>query len=61
MLKAEINRVYPELKGMSNSQAIIDIIIEYIQEAQEILALVLLNKLAKGIQKRVDAIKAANK
>jgi transposase len=33
MLKAEINKVYPELKGMGNSQAIMDFIIQYIQEA----------------------------
>jgi transposase len=33
MLKAEINRAYPELKAMGNSQAIIDFIIKCAQEA----------------------------
>jgi hypothetical protein len=61
MLKAEIYRVHPELKGMGNSQAIIDFMIEYIQEAWETLAPELLNKLAEGIQKRMDAVKAANR
>jgi len=60
MLKAEIDRAYLELKGMGNSQAVIDFIIKYTQEAWETLALELLNKVAKGMQKRVDAIKAAN-
>jgi len=33
MLKAEIDRAHPELKGISNSKAIIDLIIECAQEA----------------------------
>ena len=61
MLKAEIDRVYPELKGMGNSQAAMDFMIQCAQEAWETLALELLNKLAEGIQKRVDAVKAANR
>jgi hypothetical protein len=60
MLKAKIDKVYPKLKGISNSQAIINFIIKCAQEAWEILAPELLNKLAKGMQKRVDAIKATN-
>jgi hypothetical protein len=61
MLKAKINRVYPELKGMGNSEATINFIIECAQEAWETLGDVLLNKLAEGMQKRVDAIKASNR
>jgi hypothetical protein len=59
MLKAEIDRVHPELKGMGNSNAVMDFMIRYAQEAWETLGPELLNKLAKGIQKRVDAVKAA--
>jgi hypothetical protein len=61
MLKAEINRAHPELKGMGNSQAAIDFMIECAQEAWETLALELLNKLAEGMQRRVDAVKAVNR
>ena len=61
MLKAEIDRAHPKLKAMGNSQAIIDFIIKCAQEAWETLAPELLNKLAKGMQKRVDAVKAANR
>jgi vacuolar-type H+-ATPase catalytic subunit A/Vma1 len=60
MLKAEIDRAYPKLKGIGNSQAVIDFMVECAQEAWETLGPKLLNKMAKGMQKRVDAIKAAN-
>ena len=60
MLKAEIDRAYPELKGIGNSQATIDFMIECAQEAWETLAPELLNKLAEVVQKHVDAVKAAN-
>ena len=60
MLKAEINRAHPELKGMGNSLAAMDFMIECAQEAWETLAPELLNKLAEGMQKHVDAVKAAN-
>jgi hypothetical protein len=33
ILKAEIDRVYPELKGMGNSQAVMDFMIQCLQEA----------------------------
>jgi hypothetical protein len=33
MLKAEIDKVYPELKGIGNNNVVIDFIIRYIQEA----------------------------
>jgi hypothetical protein len=59
MLKAEIDRVYLELKGMGNSNAVMDFMIRYAQEAWETLGPELLNKLAEGMQKRVDAVKAA--
>ena len=49
MLKAEIDRAHPELKGMGNSQATMDFIIECAQEAWETLAPELLNKLAEGM------------
>ena len=61
ILKAEINRTYPELKGIGNSQAVMDFMIEYAQEAWETLAPELLNKIAEGMQKQVDAMKAANR
>jgi hypothetical protein len=60
ILKAEIDRVYPKLKGMGNSQAAMDFTIQCVQEAWETLAPELLNKLAEGMQKRMDAVKAAN-
>jgi hypothetical protein len=37
-----------------------DFMIECAQEAWETLALELLNKVAEGMQKRVDAVKAIN-
>ena len=60
MLKAEIDRAHPKLKGMGNSNATIDFLIECAQEAWEALEGELLNKLAEGMQKRVDAVKASN-
>ena len=33
MLKAEIDRVHPELKGIGNSQAVMDFMIQCAQEA----------------------------
>jgi hypothetical protein len=61
ILKTEIDRAYPELKGIGNNQAVIDFMIQCAQEAWEALAPQLLNKLAKGMQKRVETIKAANR
>ena len=48
MLKAEIDRPYPELKGIGNSNATINFMIECTGEAWETLAPELLNKLAEG-------------
>ena len=59
--KAEIDRVHLELKVMGNSQAAMDFMIECAQEAWETLAPALLNKLAEGMQKRVEVVKAANR
>jgi hypothetical protein len=60
MLKAEIDRVHPELKGMGNNNAIMDFMIRCAQDAWETLSPELLNKLVEGMQKRVNAVKAAN-
>jgi hypothetical protein len=60
MLKAEIDRAHPELKGMGNSNSTMDFMIECAQEAWETLEGELLNNLAEGMQKRVDAVKASN-
>ena len=45
------------LKGMGNSEATMNFMIECAEEAWETLGAVLLNKLAEGVQKRVDAVK----
>ena len=55
-----MDRAHSKLKGMGNSQATMDFMIECAQEAWETLAPELLNKLTEGMQKRVDAVKAAN-
>ena len=60
ILKAEIDRAHPELKAMGNSNTTMDFMIECAKEAWEALEGVLLNKLAEGMQKRVDAVKASN-
>jgi hypothetical protein len=57
MLKAEINKAYLELKGIRNNNAVMDFMIRCAQEAWETLGPELLNKLAEGMQKRVDAVK----
>ena len=49
------------LKGMGNSKATMNFMIECAQEAWETLGAVLLNKLAEGVQKRVDAVKVLNR
>ena len=45
---------------MGNSEEAMAHLIECAKKAWETLADVLLNKLAEGMQKRVDAVKAAN-
>ena len=46
---------------MGNSNSTMDFMIECAQEAWETLEGELLNKLAEGMQKRVDAVKASNR
>jgi hypothetical protein len=58
-LKDEIIRAHPELVTMGNSDLAMDRLIECAKEAWETLAEGMSNKLAAGMQKRVDAVKAA--
>ena len=60
MLKAKIIELKPELTVMKDNDATQRLLIETAQEAWELLGDQLLNKLAEGMQKRVDAVKAAN-
>jgi transposase len=59
MLKEEIDRAHPELRAIGNGAAAMAFLIKCAQEAWESLKEELLNKLAEGMQKRVDAVKAA--
>jgi hypothetical protein len=59
-LKDEIIRAHPELITMGNSDEAISYLIDCAREAWESLGEDMLNKLASGMQKRVDAVKAAN-
>ncbi len=56
ILKAEIIRAHPELVLMGDNQAAMDFLIECAKEAWEVRGEQLLNKLAEGMQKRVDAV-----
>lgn len=58
-LKDEIIRAHPELITMGNSDKDIAHLIDCAREAWETLREEMLNKLASGMQKRVDAVKAA--
>lgn len=60
ILKSEIDRTHPELNDMRNSIDTMDFMIEWAKEAWETLKQELLNKLAAGMQNRVDAVKASN-
>jgi transposase len=55
-LKDEIIQAHPELVTMGNSDPAMDYLISCAQEAWETLAEELLNKLASGMQTRVDAV-----
>jgi DDE superfamily endonuclease len=55
-LKDEIIRAHPELITMGNSDQAMDYLIDCAYEAWESLEESMLNKLAFGMQKRVDAI-----
>jgi transposase len=59
-LKDEIIRAHPELITMGNSDQAMGYLIDCAKEAWEALKEDMLNKLAEGMQKRVDAVKAAN-
>ena len=59
-LKDEIIQAHPELITMGNSDKDMAHLIDCAREAWETLAEVMLNKLALSMQKRVDAVKAAN-
>ena len=60
-LKAEIDRAHPELKGMGNSQATMDFMIECAQDAWETLAPELLNKLSvDDRESEMDAMPSRN-
>jgi transposase len=59
-LKDEIIQAHPELITMGNSDKDMDHLIDCAREAWETLGEEMLNKLALGMQKRVDAVKAAN-
>jgi DDE superfamily endonuclease len=59
-LKDEIIQAHPELITMGNSDKDMAHLVDCAREAWETLAEDMLNKLALGMQKRVDAVKAAN-
>ena len=60
LLKAKIIELRPELAVMKDNDTTQQLLIETAQEAWGLLEDQLLNKLAEGMQKRVDAVKAAN-
>lgn len=60
LLKAKIIELRPELTVMKDNDTTQQLLIETAQEAWGLLEDQLLNKLAEGMQKRVDAVKAAN-
>ncbi len=59
-LKDEIIQAHPEFLTMGNSDKDMAYLVVCTREAWEALAEEMLNKLALGMQKRVDAVKAAN-
>lgn len=60
MLKERIIELYPELEIMRDNETTKQLLIRAAQEAWDDLEPQLLNKLASEMQKRVDAVKAAN-
>ena len=60
LLKAKIIELRPELTVMKDNNTTEQLLIETAQEAWGLLEDQVLNKLAEGMQKRVDAVKAAN-
>lgn len=59
LLKAKIIELHPELVIMKDNQSTKAFLIKCAQEAWELLEDRMLDKLASGMQKRVDAVKAA--
>ena len=59
MLKAEIVRVHPELITMKDNNCTQEHLVKCAKEAWGTLEEQMLDKLASGMQKRVDAVKAA--
>jgi DDE superfamily endonuclease len=59
LLKAKIIELYPELITMNDNNATKAHLIQAAEEAWELLEEELLNTLALGMQKRIDALKAA--
>lgn len=60
MLKAKIIELHPELITMKDNAETKEHLIQCAQEAWDLLEDDLLNKLAEGMQNRVNAVKAAN-
>jgi len=60
MLKAEIIRIHPEFITMKDNLSTKNHLIRCAMEAWDALKDGLLNKLASGMQKRVDAVIIAN-
>ena len=59
ILKAKIIELYPELVIMKDNDATRELLIRAAQESWDLLEEDLLNSLALGMQKRIDALKAA--
>jgi hypothetical protein len=59
ILKAKIIELYPELIIMKDNDSTRTFLIQAVEEAWELLEEELLNKLALEMQKRIDALKAA--
>ena len=59
LLKAKIIELHPELETMKDNDSTKAHLIKCAEEAWDLLAGEMLNKLASGMQKRVDAVKKA--
>lgn len=59
ILKAKIIELYPELIIMKDNDSTRAFLIRAVEEAWDLIEEELLNKLALGMQKRIDALKAA--
>lgn len=59
MLKAKIIKLYPEFTIIKDNKQIKALLIQAAKKAWDLLKDQLLNKLASGMQKRVNAVKIA--